>query len=147
MTFYLPEDLPFLDLLWFAVDKNNKIAALSTGATGLFPTFLSIENYRFVKSYFCNEIHDICDSMDDQGLGDVSLDFAQSFSKKGVYVYFAQESEEKPEVYDRYTSPSIPLAFDDIQEDIQVILDVLRLPVEFKHCLRIDKRDIPSPYF
>ena len=147
MTFYQTEDMSCYDFTWFAVDKNNEIAALSKGATGLFPTFLTKESYLLMQRYFNGEIEDICESSDDSGWDKLSLDHARHLSRKGLYTYSAESKDDDPDAYYRYTSPSKPLTYNEVPEDVQKILDLLRLPVEFKNCLHIDKRDIPSPYF
>ena len=48
------EDLPFLDLIWFAVDRFNKVIELTSGGSAILPDFIikSVEDVEFLEKYF-----------------------------------------------------------------------------------------------
>ena len=45
------EDLPFLDLIWFAVDRFNKVIELTSGGNAILPDFIikSVEDVEFQR--------------------------------------------------------------------------------------------------
>ena len=47
------EDLPFLDLIWFAVDRFNKVIELTSGGNAILPDFIikSVEDVEFLEKY------------------------------------------------------------------------------------------------
>lgn len=51
---FVKEDLPYLDIIWFAVDKLDRIIEFSSGGDGKIPDFIfeSAENVGFLEKYF-----------------------------------------------------------------------------------------------
>ena len=54
---FVKEDLSYLDIIWFAVDKFNKIIELTSGGISILPDFIinSVENVEFLEKYFFDE--------------------------------------------------------------------------------------------
>ena len=51
---FIKEDLPYLDIIWFAVDNFNKVIELASGGSEILPDFIikSVENVEFLEKYF-----------------------------------------------------------------------------------------------
>ena len=51
---FIKEDLPYLDIIWFAVDNFNKVIELASGGSAILPDFIikSVENVEFLEKYF-----------------------------------------------------------------------------------------------
>lgn len=81
------EDLPFLDLIWFAVDRFNKVIELTSGGSAILPDFIikSVEDVEFLEKYFFDEF--------------------KSFTKIQYYYDYGGGSHRKNQKIDKYGEP------------------------------------------
>lgn len=146
MTYFNFDDLSYMDLGWYALDSRDCIAILFSGATGIIPSSLTVENHKLLDDYFVNAAPAICESLDDPGWEHLWLDVSQKFSKKGLYTYSVESVHDDPYTYYRYTRPSIPVNIFDIPEQLREILEIIRLDISFEASRKIEKNTIPSIY-
>ena len=43
---FIKEDLPYLDIIWFAVDNFNKVIELASGGSAILPDFRTCSHRR-----------------------------------------------------------------------------------------------------
>ena len=50
----IKEDLSYLDIIWFAVDRFNKVIELTSGGSAILPDFIikSVKNVEFLEKFF-----------------------------------------------------------------------------------------------
>ena len=84
---FIKEDLPYLDIIWFAVDNFNKVIELASGGSAILPDFIikSVENVEFLEKYF--------------------FDVFKSFTEIKYYYDYGGGTRRKARKIDKYGEP------------------------------------------
>ena len=110
------EELEYLDITWFAVDKYGRILELTSAGSGHIPEFIcaSKENTKILEDYFEN------------GASNDLIDFFG----KGLYYFDAYDGENHTTNYKKISSPSNPLLISQLPKHISDILSNNRLNID-----------------
>ena len=152
MIYYTFSESTTIDLEWWAVDINGQIAHFATAGFAGFPGKITIAEYDRLLDYFKDEapaISAICESPDWRKLygyipeEDVTPKMPlekrlyyffhnkEVMCERGIYLYDTNPNSEKWSTYFRILIPTVPLLFHQLPEDIQKILDRVRIPISF----------------
>lgn len=152
MTYYTYSEAQTLDLDWWAVDVDGKVASFATSGFARFPGKVTITEYDRLLDYFKNEapiISETQESPDWRNLygyipeEDVTplmplekrlyyfFREMKFMGERGMYVYDTNSSSNHWSTYFRILIPTNPLLFQNLPEDIQTILDKIRIPISF----------------
>jgi hypothetical protein len=110
------EELEYLDITWFAVDKYGRILELTSAGSGHIPEFIceSKENANILEDYFENKaINNFID-----------------FSEKRLYYFDAYDGKNRTTNYIKKSSPSNPLLISQLPKHIFDILSNNRLNID-----------------
>lgn len=110
------EELEYLDITWFAVDKQGRIIELSSAGSGHIPEFIckSKENAEILENYFEN----------------TASRFFVDFPEKGLYYFDAYDSKNRTTNYIKNSSPSEPILITQLPAPISEILSNNRLDID-----------------
>lgn len=118
------EELTYLDLTWFAVDKFGRIIELTSNGSGNVPEFVckSQEKVNILEDYFVNK----------------ASDNYINFSEKRLYYFDAYDGKNRTTNYIKKSSPSNPLLISQIPKCISEILSNNRLDIDVEAIDRIN---------
>lgn len=113
---FTEEELEYLDITWFAVDKYGRILELNSAGSGLIPEFIceSKANANILEDYFENK---------------ASNNFIE-FSEKRLYYFDACDGKNRTTNYIKKSSPSNPLLISQLPKYISDILSNNRLNID-----------------
>ena len=152
MTYYTLSDAQTIDIDWWAVDASEQIAHFSAAGCGRFPGKVTIAEYDKMLDYFQHEVPVISETLESPDWrklynytpeNNVTLKMSLDkklyyffhdmdfFCKRGMYAYDINPSSEEWSTYFRILIPTVPLLFHQLPEDIQKILDRVRIPISF----------------
>ena len=121
---YSEIDLQCEDITWFGIDTNKHVIAFASGGIGNIPEFVcrSKEETETLYDYF----YDIL-SITTAGhtLGTDSNPLVSEFvdlSSKGLYCFDVEMENPEGESYSKITYPDVPIALDDLPDNIKKIL-------------------------
>jgi len=128
MTYFIEEELETLDIVWFAVDKNDSIGMFSTQGTGkigyieewteevleeIYDYVLKLPEYSRVVIEHHPDIEELNPLY---GVADLEL----SFAFKGLYVFNSETYYTlNPLNYVRSVSPASPLHLSKVSDEIR----------------------------
>lgn len=110
------EELEYLDITWFAIDKHGRILELNSAGSGHIPEFIckSKENAEILENYFENK----------------ASNFFVDFPEKGLYYFDAYDGKNRTTNYIKKSFPSNPLLISQLPKHISEILSNNRLDVD-----------------
>ena len=118
-------DLQCNDIMWFSIDNNGYIVALTSGGEGNVPEYVcrSKEETDKLEKYFMCTAADIGDAtllIDNDGSA-LSGD-AIALSRKGLFCFDVSSEDEYKYGYYKISFPSKPLHINDLPERIRTVL-------------------------
>lgn len=116
---FTEEELEYLDITWFAVDKYGRILELTSAGSGYIPECVceSKENAKLLENYF-------------YGLDSKSSKSSIVFCGKELYYFDAYDGENHITNYIKKSSPSNPLLISQLPKYISDILANNRLNID-----------------
>ena len=118
-------DLQCNDIMWFAVDKNGCIIALSTGGEGNVPEYVcrSKEETEDLEDFFLNKAKEICSStlLIDNDNNALCMD-AIALANKGIFCFDVSSEPKYKYGYYKISIPDISLHLTDVPSGIRSIL-------------------------
>ena len=112
----IEEELEYLDITWFAVDKYGRVLELTSAGSGHIPEFIceSKENANILEDYFENK---------------ASNNFIE-FSENRLYYFDAYDGKNRTTNYIKKSSPSNPLLISQLPKHVFDILSNNRLNID-----------------
>lgn len=134
-------DLQCEDLMWFAVDPEGRIVALTSGGMGNVPEFVCADRDAndFLVEYFTKiqpemTVEKLAVEYEENAL----IKDAIRLSRKGVFCFDANGDS-----YEKISSPEAPLVFDMLPDNIK---SVMRSRIINCDVLTSDTIDVPHAY-
>jgi len=135
MTYFTEEELETLDIVWFAVDKNDSLGMFSTQATGKIghlkestdEILEEIYNYVLKLPEYCTvviEHHPDIEELNPlYGVADLEI----SFASRGLYIFNSETYYTlDPYSYVKSVSPASPLHISEVPDGIRSKLLILK---------------------
>jgi len=135
MTHFTEEELETLDIVWFAVDRNDSIGMFSTRATGRIghveestdEVLEEIYNYVLTLPEYSTVVIEHHPDIEELNPLYRVADMEISFASKGVYVFNSETYYTlNPHNYIKSVSPASPLRMSEAPDEIRSKLLVLK---------------------
>ena len=130
---YTAIDLQAMDIMWFAIDKANRVMAFTSGGYGNVPEFVcnSKEDTELLETFFMEGL-----SKSTQGTllidsdGSPLAEDALCLAEKGIYSYDASPDIGHQNKYVQIAVPKEPLHAEQLPPQILRILQAHKLPAD-----------------
>lgn len=152
---FIKEDLPYLDIIWFAVDNFNKVIELASGGSAILPDFIIkdvFKSFTEIKYYYDygggtrrkarkidkygapQKIQQINKKRYEQLLKIPIFNESVDLTSKGIYCFDACPRDPNGPLINSYrivAEPKVPMLLSDLKDDnVKKILNNQRLNVD-----------------